>query len=165
MEEKPNSSYIGKYVCYDQADGGACWGRIKDEAVVNTMNGEKEVFILTDRYVRYTRGENMKDFRRYYPDISDILLNRPMEMKNNKFTSDGLFFEVRKIKGDSTLRKEMIDLENDIIDLGDIKDLLGQVSEDIMFKALLDNNAIRNISGESALAIGLQALTQSGAMT
>ena len=46
MSEK---SYVGKYVCYGEKDGSFSWGRIKDEGVVNTPNGEREVFILTDR--------------------------------------------------------------------------------------------------------------------
>ena len=46
MNEKP---YINKYICYGEEDGSFSWGRIKDEGVVNTPLGPKEVFVLTDR--------------------------------------------------------------------------------------------------------------------
>ena len=39
----------GKYVCYGDADGKFCWGRIVGEATVNSPFGPKEVFILEDR--------------------------------------------------------------------------------------------------------------------
>ena len=49
---------MGKYVCYGLSDGSFTWGRIKAEATVNTPNGPKEVFILTDRMTcRVPRGE------------------------------------------------------------------------------------------------------------
>lgn len=43
------SGFIGKYVCYGNDAGMFCWGRIKDEAEVNTVDGPKEVFILDQR--------------------------------------------------------------------------------------------------------------------
>ena len=46
---KAKSPYIGKYVCFGLPDGSFSWGRIKEEGVVNTPDGEKEVFILTER--------------------------------------------------------------------------------------------------------------------
>jgi len=156
--ERTHSEYIGKYVCYDQADGGACWGRIKDEAKVNTMKGEKEVFILADRYVRYVRGKSLKDFRRYYPDMNDPALWKPM----SKNDPDSEFFhEVRKIKGDSTLRKEMIDLDKDIVDLSDI---LSVVSEEVLFKAVLSRSS-GQVGGRNALEIGIRSLIADSSMS
>jgi len=149
------SNYIGKFVCYDQADGGACWGRIKDEAVVNTMAGEKEVFILTDRYVRYVLGQNIKQFRRFYPDIDSSPMSKPMELDKDGKLQDGDFFhEVRKVRGDSTLRKEMIDLETDIVDLSDI---IGLVDEETLFKAVLASGPVK---GKTAREIGILALME-----
>ncbi len=53
-----NSPYAGKYVCFGLSDGSFSWGRIKAEGVVNTPNGLKEVFILTDRMTCYVpKGE------------------------------------------------------------------------------------------------------------
>lgn len=55
MEDK---SFIGKYVCYGEEDGSFTWGRIKDEGLVNTPEGEREVFVLTDRMTcRVARSE------------------------------------------------------------------------------------------------------------
>jgi len=48
-----DSPYVGKYVCFGLSDGSFSWGRIKAEGIVNTPNGEKEVFILTDRMTCY----------------------------------------------------------------------------------------------------------------
>ena len=40
---------IGKYVCYRNSEtGGFCWGRIKAEAQVNTVDGKRDAFVLTD---------------------------------------------------------------------------------------------------------------------
>lgn len=155
------SEYIGKYVCYDQMDGGACWGKIKDEAVVNTMNGEKSVFILTDRYVRYVVGRNDKYLRRFYPDPSQ----QPTMYKNMQRTSQGIqdicddkTYKIKKVYGDSTLRIESIDLENDIVDL---EDILSVVNEEELFEALLKSFENDNvINGKTALEIGLYALLE-----
>ena len=139
-------NFIGKYVCYSRADGGACWGRIKDEAIVNSIHGEKEVFILSDRYVRYQRTADVKDFRRYYPQFSSSSTPVPHP--------DELFWEVHKVRGDTTLRKEMIDLENDIVELDDV---LSAVEDDALFKAVLGAGN-GEVKGKDALEIGINAL-------
>jgi hypothetical protein len=41
--------YIGSYVLYGTEDGRFLWGKIKAVVRVNTMDGEKESFVLTDR--------------------------------------------------------------------------------------------------------------------
>lgn len=146
------SEFIGKFVCYDQADGGFCWGRIKDEAVVNTIHGEKEVFILTDRYVRYARTRDIRDFGRYYPNV---LANPGMSRATSKEEGEEVFMETRKVRGDTTLRKEMIDLENDIIDLDD---LVGAVDDDTLFKAILSAREGAKVTGVTALEVGLNSL-------
>lgn len=165
----PESPYIGKYVCYNQADGGACWGRIKDEAVVNTMKGPKEVFILTDRYVRYWRGKNVKEFRRFYPGFNEgnMSASSPGTLDGEgKLTNDGLFLETAKVQshgagrsmrqgGDTTIRKEMLNLETDIID---VRDLLELVDIDTLFKAVMGGRTQAGLSGTDALDIGLKAL-------
>jgi hypothetical protein len=154
--------FIGKFVCYDQMDGGACWGRIKDEAIVNTMKGEKEVFILEHRYVRYWRTKNVKNFRKFFPGfaVDDFTSSSPMihetsEGEDKAKEEEELFLEVRKVRGDSTLRKEMIDLDNDIVDLDDI---LGVVDDETLFKAILSAKAGADVSGKNAMEIGLNAL-------
>lgn len=149
-------SYIGKYVCYDQADGGACWGRIKDEAIVNKIDGEKEVFILENRYVRYNRTKNVRNFRKFYPNaaVGDLSASSSGSVRGD----DSVFLQTSKIKGDSTLHKEQIDLERDIIDLDDI---VGLVEDDVLFKAIL-NSRDRSVDGTHAAEIGLNALLRSG---
>lgn len=42
-------SFKGKYVYYGNDEGGFCFGRIESEAKVNTVEGEKRVFILVNR--------------------------------------------------------------------------------------------------------------------
>lgn len=154
------NDFIGKYVCYDQMDGGACWGRIKDEAVVNTMNGEKSVFILTDRYVRYLTGDNDdRDLRRFYPDPS----LQPTMYKSMQKTPQGIEdicenrqYGIKKIYGESTIRVESLDLENDIVDLNDILSIVG---EEKLFGELLKSFQNDNeINGKTALEIGLYVL-------
>lgn len=157
MEKK----YIGKYVCYDRADGGACWGRIKDEGIVSKreeVNGkwrhvEKEVFILENRYVRYWRTADLKNYRNYYPgaSVGDLSLSKPMSLDEN----DRPFLEVKKVRGDSTLHKEQIDLERDIVDFSDI---LQVVDDETLFKAMLNNKSCDAVTGRNAREIGLQAL-------
>ena len=144
------SSFIGKFVCYDQADGCACWGRIVDEAIVNTMEGEKEVFILDNRYVRAWRTRDLRRYRVFHPDMNDPHLSRPGSALG---PSDEPHQQVRKVKGQTTLRKEMIDLENDIVDLSEV---LAVVDENALFKAILSTK----VAGKTALEIGLSALVQ-----
>jgi hypothetical protein len=147
------SEYIGKFVCYNQADGGACWGRIKDEAIVNSMDGEKEVFILEHRYVRYLRTKNLNNFRTYFPDLSDLDYSKATIHGDDK--KEELFFEIRRIKGDSILHKHMIDLKNDLVDLDDV---LAVVDDETLFKAILSAKTGAKIYGKNALEIGLNAL-------
>jgi hypothetical protein len=68
-----------------------------------------------------------------------------------------LFLEVRKVRGDSTLRKEMIDLDNDIVDL---EDILGVVDDETLFRAILSAKACADVNGNDAMEIGLNALLQ-----
>lgn len=143
------SSYVGKYVCYQQADGGACWGKIKEEAVVNKADGEKEVFILTDRYVRYKRSVNLKHFRQFYPHG----LDGPCEAKD--LQGGSLSHEVRKVKGDTTIQKGLIDLEKDVVDISEFLELL---DTDTLFKAILIAKDSDVLSGKTAVEIGIRAL-------
>ena len=142
-EEEISKEHVGKYVCYQQADGGACWGKVKNQGFVNTLNGEREVLILTDRYVRYERGHNMQSYRRFYPDaVNDPKLFQPVisddgEMRDPK--KGELFFEVRKVAGDTTLRLESINEETDLMELDD---LLEAVGEKVLFEALMAGRTI-----------------------
>jgi hypothetical protein len=143
MSEEISKEHVGKYVCFQRADGGACWGRVKDQGFVNTLNGEREVVILTERYVRYERCQNLAMFRYYFPDV----LNDPNLKKAMKVDGDGvkdfdegeLFFEVKKIPGDSTLRLESINVETDLMDL---HELLEMANEKTLFEALLAGRTI-----------------------
>lgn len=154
MEKK----YIGKYVCFTRMDGGACWGRIKDEGLVTKRHPEtgrpieKEVFILENRYVRYWRTHDLKNYRTYYPGAAHGDLSASMPV--SKDDKDGLFLEVRKVRGDTTLHKDQIDLERDIVDFSEVLDI---VDDDTLFKAIL-NSENERVTGETALEIGVQAL-------
>jgi len=150
MSEEISKEHVGKYVCYQQADGGACWGKVKDQGFVNTLNGEREVVILSERYVRYERGKNLKQFRFFFPDpISD-----PKNRKAGELDADGkfddnmenLFHEVRKVPGDSTLRLESIDVENDLMELSEFLDI---VDEKTLFSALLAGRTVEECLDES----------------
>lgn len=143
------SEFKGKYVCYQQADGGACWGRIKDEAVVNKIDGEKEVFVLTDRYVRYVRSVDKKYFRQFYPQG----LTGPRESKD--LQGGELFHEVRKVKGDTTIHKDMIDLDKDVVDVSEFLDM---IDKDTLFKAILGAREGGALSGKTAVEIGIRSL-------
>lgn len=157
-----DKSYVGKYVCFDRADGGACWGRIKDVGLINTRDGEKEVFILENRYVRYWRTHDLKNFRTFFPGASagDLSMSMPGKMANGSFASangcekNELFLEVSKVRGDSTLHLDQIDLENDIVDLSDVLDL---VDDDKLFKAILGAKG-EAVNGKNALEIGVMSL-------
>ena len=99
MSDEISKEHVGKYVCYQQADGGACWGKVTNQGFVNTMNGEREVLILSERYVRYERNKNLNKFRVFFPDVE----NDPSNRKSGELDKDGkfddnqenLFFEVR----------------------------------------------------------------------
>jgi hypothetical protein len=166
----PRSEYIGKYVCYDRADGGACWGRIKDVAIVNKIDGEKEVFILEHRYVRYWRNHDLKHFRTFYPNAAVGNFSNPIHGSKGKADDtnsipggqDEIFMEVKKVRGDSTLHLDQIDLERDIIDLDDV---LGAVDDELLFKAVLNAKTDKAIDGKSALEIGLNALLKDASLS
>lgn len=154
-----DKKYIGMYVCYDQMDGGACWGRIKDEAVVNTMYGEREVFILTDRYVRTPTTSDRKRFGQFYPDaVNDPNLRKPVQQGSQGVEEPEVTMRVMKVRGDTTVRKEMLNLESDVVDIGDA---LENVDEDTLFKAVLDARADGQVDGKTAFEIGMSALSQS----
>lgn len=158
MDEKKKSEYIGKYVCYDRIDGGACWGRIKDEAKVNTIHGEKEVFILCDRWVRYSSCKNKGDFRTFFPDLDNLRNRQTMVMSKDGMVAPeygDIFFEVSRVNGDSTLRKEMIDLEKDVIDA---EELIRRAGVEVVFRAVL---AARGSDFKSAAEMGVNALLSS----
>lgn len=183
-QEKPKSPYIGKYVCYDQMDGGACWGRIKDEARVNTMKGEKEVFILEERWVRYQATADKRRFRVFYPDPENSPARSTMVVDGDGSprapVHGEVFLEVRKVRGDSTLRKESINLETDIVDVEEMmrrvgmdnvvrevmsadpqagmQELVTSVGVEIVFRAVLDGKTKGIADAKSAAEIGLKAM-------
>lgn len=101
--------FIGKYVCYGNADGLFCWGRIKAEAEVNTVEGPREVFILEGR------------------------MSGPYRAGGEK---------IRKFKGDTILRKDMIDLEKDIFDKE--SGGLGTLTDDDLFLLVLKSREIES---------------------
>jgi len=152
-------SYVGKYVVYDQMDGGACWGRIKAEVFINTMDGEKAAFILEDRYVRYAATTDRKRFRRFFPDMNDPTISRPMEMGSdgNLRAGDVKLHIERVYSGDSLLRLDMIDVEKDIVDMEGMLDL---VSTETLFLAVMAGREQR-VDGKDALEIGIRYLLKS----
>jgi len=172
----PGSKWIGKYVVYDQADGGSCFGRIVDEAMVNTMQGEKEVFILDDRVVRYLRSTDLKRFRVFYPNVIDAphLRSAGTVDADGKFREgkEGMFMEARKVRGVTTLRKDMIDLDRDVVDVEEmtrrVEERLGKVDSDTLFMALLEGRKEIGddevVEGEDALDLGMRTLLGQGKM-
>lgn len=151
-------NYIGKYVCYNSIDGGCCWGRIKDEGFVTKLDGEHAVFILEDRYQRYQRTGDLRNFRTVFPSVRDGKVDPGASFSKTLNLSDELYFEVRKVRGDSTLWKELVDLEHDIVDL---EDVFKEVDKDELFKAVLSP---RNgeVNGKTAMEIGIQSILKAG---
>jgi len=153
MEPEVKSEFLGKYVCYNSIDGGACWGRIKDECKVNTMTGEKDAFILENRVVAHL-GAKQGMTAKVFP-IGGAVSSRTMSM--NPATgqlSDDLEIQVTHIRGDTILRKDQIDLTRDVIDLDDF---WGRVPEDTLFLALVGCRESEEFKNK-ALEIGLNKL-------
>lgn len=153
--------YIGKYVCYNSLDGGCCWGRIKDEGFVTKLDGEHAVFILEDRWQRYQRTKDLRHFRTVFPGAINSEVDPGLAYAASTDPEDGLYFEVRKVRGDSTLWKELVDLENDIVDL---EDVLKEVDKDELFKAILSPRD-EPVDGKTALEIGIQAILKGGGVS
>lgn len=146
------NSNVGKYVCYNSVDGGACWGRIKAECKVNTMGGEKEAFILEDRVVAHltaTLGVTAKVFSAGSTNSRTMATN-PF----NGQLSDEVEVSVTHVKGDTLIRKDVIDLAKDVIDLDDF---WGKVPEDKLFVALIQGREGPFFQNK-ALEIGLNKL-------
>lgn len=117
-------SYKGKIVVYRNVDGGFCYGRIKDEVVVNTMEGEKAAFILEDRIVGYLCDAKGKvEFPR------NQLLTSAICQDGKEF-----FLRTTHVPRDSILRLDAIDVEKDIMAFDD---LLGQFTDDELFVIIL----------------------------
>jgi len=135
--------FVGKYVCYDALDGGACWGRIKDCVVINTQNGEKDAFILEDRWVRYARGASRKRYRLFHDD--------------DRFDSK-VQFVVEKNNGDSILRCDQIDLDKDVVSIGEF---LSAIDTETLFLAFMAGQG-QGVDGSKALEIGIRVLLESG---
>jgi len=145
-------------VCFQRADGGACWGRVKDQGLITkrdwSVRGpgefvECEVLILTDRYVRYQRNRDLHKFRMFFPDVlADPHMRKPVEITGTDSSGNPtgfnqnaeFFFEVRFVPGDSTLRLEEINEEKDIIT--DVTELLEIVDEKTLFEALLASRTL-----------------------
>ncbi len=91
-----------------------------------------------------------------------------------------VFLEVRKVRGDSTLRKESINLETDIVDVEEMmrrvgmdnvvrevmsadpqagmQELVTSVGVEIVFRAVLDGKTKGIADAKSAAEIGLKAM-------
>ena len=143
------SEFVGKYVCFTRMDGGCCWGRIREEAISNTMGGEKEVFILEDRWVRHNFGARRGSKPNvFFPDPTNDPTMYRVEGNHG--------FRVEKVRGVTTVRKEMLNLDTDIIDLSEI---MNNASEELIMNLLLSD--LEPESAESALEIGLRSLMAS----
>ena len=161
-DEQTDSPFIGKFVCYNAFDGGACWGRIKSECVINTMSGEKEAFILEGRvmvHLRAAKGITAKIVTTGIPTPTRTIAVDPTTGK----ASDDIVMEVIKCKGDTLIRKDVIDLDRDVIDLDEV---LEQAPEDVLFLALMKGQE-DGVSGElveknKALELGLKHMSNSG---
>jgi ribosomal protein L35AE/L33A len=154
MSDESKSPFIGKYVCYNAVDGGACWGRIKDECKINTMDGEKDAFLLEGSIVAYKRattGITAKVMKTGVPLPAATITLNP---QTGQLGTD-VEIEIRKFKGDTLIRKDVIDLERDVIDLDEY---IGKTPEDTLFLALMRGRA-EGLFGNLALEIGLSQLT------
>jgi hypothetical protein len=160
MSDEEKSPFIGKFVCYNAVDGGACWGRIKAECTVNTMSGEKEAFILEGRMVAYLRASLGVTVKTFKPGLLVPVRTAALDLTTGKLTDD-VGIEVKKFKGDTLIRKDVIDLERDVIDLGEFHEkfdsLLGNLSEDALFLALMRGQSV-GLCGNKALELGLNQL-------
>ena len=47
-------------MCLHREDGSGCWGRVVGESEVNTADGQKECFILSERYIRSNIGKTSR---------------------------------------------------------------------------------------------------------
>ena len=165
MPDEKKSPFIGKYICYNAVDGGACWGRIKAECKINTMTGEKEAFILEGRMVAYQRGLMGMTVKFFKTGMLLPSKTAAMDPQTGQMTDD-VGMEVRRCKGDTLIRKDVIDLERDVIDLGEFherfENLLGNLSEDTLFMALMRGQS-EGLCGNKALELGLNQLMGSDA--
>jgi hypothetical protein len=157
--EKRKKEFVGKYVVYDRMDGGACFGRIVDEGVVNTLKGEREVFLLDNRIVRYARTTDQARFRRFFPDAAEPSASVPGSLSSDgSFRAGGVFMETSRVKGVTTLRKESIDLERDVVDASDLLEL---VDDETLFLALLGGRERGVPVGRDAAEMGLMDMLAS----
>lgn len=92
------SQHISKYVCYGNSDGGFCFGKIKGIIHVNTPNGIRDAFILTDRTTCMGKPYTRNNIRHHLKDtlllVEKILLDRDIINKDEMFedlTDDELF--------------------------------------------------------------------------
>jgi len=147
-EEK--SKYIGKYVCYNSIDGGACWGRIKMECKVNTMSGEKDAFVLENRIVAHQKANSGMTVK-VFP-LGGAVASKTMSLNpDTNQLGDDLEVKITHIKGDSVIRQDVIDMDRDIIDLAAV---WGRFTEDQLFLALLCGKE-SGYFGNRALDLGL----------
>lgn len=51
--------HVGKFVFYGNKEGGFCWGKIDGECSVNTIDGYRDAFILSDRIVCQGDSKNI----------------------------------------------------------------------------------------------------------
>jgi len=133
-----NLVYQGRFVCHDVLDGGSCWGKVKEVVYVNTQEGLKLAFVLNDRYVRYSRGTDLKRFRQFH------VASKP----------DETFFSVRNVPGDSILQMDKIDLETDIVN---IDERLEGMDSDSLFLIFMKGRE-QVVEGKSAMEIGMKHL-------
>jgi ribosomal protein L35AE/L33A len=83
------STLVGKYVCYRNSEsGGFCWGRIKAETKMNTVDGKQDALVLTDVLICYNPNRNEK--------TGKVTIESP--------------------RGDRLIQKRMLNLEKDVIE-------------------------------------------------
>ena len=83
------SQYISKYVCYGNANGGFCFGKIKGIVQINTAAGIRDAFIMTDRTTCMGKPYDVTNIRHHNKDtlllVEKILLNRDIVNKDEMF--------------------------------------------------------------------------------
>jgi hypothetical protein len=143
-------NFIGKYVCYGNDKGGFCWGKIKSEVRINTPEGEKPAFILTDRMTCQSPPYEVKRVRHHDKEtlVRKDLLNLERDIVEKgasllNLSEDELFVlmmggEVNggNINGQSNAFMNILKFR------AGSHDLMDETKEEL--KRRLDNNSIKN---------------------
>ena len=128
-------SFVGKYVCYGNGDGGFCWGKISAEVKINTSIGIVDAFILVDRMtcdgapygknrVRYHARETLVrcDKLNLETDVVERGILEDLSDEDLFLLTMGGKPELKNLK-----ERKMVDIVNSIAETGGAMDAAGSV--------------------------------------